>query len=221
MINSGRSLPRYHALILCNGEPPAGPLCRRLARAADLIVAADGGANTARTLGIQPDVIIGDLDSVSQSTLRFFSTARTLRVRRQDNTDLEKALDYLTQRGTTNVSILGATGGRIDFTLGNLSVMFNYLSSFAITVYGNNWKAIPVLGKVREDAQKGAIVSLMPFGSCSGVSITGVKYPLHRATMKAGMIGVSNVVLRPRCTVQVQKGRMLLIVFDKPLRSSR
>ena len=91
------------ALLICNGEPPSRALARRLVSEVDLIVAADGGADVARRLGIYPHVIIGDLDSITESTKRFFALGPTrlprfqgreyshtqiVQVDRQDNTDL-------------------------------------------------------------------------------------------------------------------------------------
>ena len=113
-----------HALLICNGEAPSRTLSRRLAASADLVVAADGGANTARGVGIPVDCIIGDLDSITRSTKRFFRKSRFIRKGSQYSTDLEKALDFLTTLRVSSVSIIGATGKRLDFTLANLGYRF-------------------------------------------------------------------------------------------------
>ena len=94
------------ALVICNGEPPSRTLLRAAARQCDLVVAADGGANTAVASGILPHVVIGDLDSIRVATRRALRTALILRVDRQDNTDLEKALDFLAFRGVRQIVIL-------------------------------------------------------------------------------------------------------------------
>ncbi len=203
------------ALIICNGEPPSRALSRRLARDSALVVAADGGANIARRHGIKPDIIIGDLDSVSRSTLRLFSTSTILYVSRQDNTDLEKALDLLAARKIREVIIIGGTGKRIDFTLANLSVLWAYTSFVDITFVGDGWKAIPVGRKKVVKTRVGTIVSLIPFGDCSGITLKGLRYPLTNATMRVGEIGASNVVRRSPFTVVVKRGKMLLILLDK------
>lgn len=206
-----------HALLLCNGETPSRTLSRRAAAKADLVVAADGGANIALRCGITPHVIIGDLDSISPSTRRRFSSARVIQVSRQDNTDLEKALDYLALRKAKQVTILGATGKRIDFTLGNLAVIWNYTADFSIIVLADQWRAFPVTTDLTLKARKGTTVSIIPFGLCSGVTLKGLKYPLHDATMHVGSIGVSNVVVKSHFSVHVTRGNVLVIVFDKKL----
>lgn len=203
------------ALIICNGEPPSRALSRRLARESALVVAVDGGANIARRHGIKPDIIIGDLDSVSRSTLRFFSTSTILYVSRQDNTDLEKALDLLAARKIRKALITSAIGKRIDFTLGNLSVLWAYTSFVDITFIGDGWKAISVGRKKVVKTRVGTTVSLIPYGDCSGITLKGLRYPLKNAMMKVGEIGASNVVRSSPFTVVVKRGKMLLILLDK------
>ncbi|HTY57547.1 MAG TPA: thiamine diphosphokinase [Bacteroidota bacterium] len=206
-------LPRV--LLLCNGESPSRGLIRRLARGADMFVAADGGANAALSAGVRPDVIIGDLDSIRPAARRKFSGSRIIRVRRQDNTDLEKALDFIASSGQAEVVIAGAVGGRIDHTLGNLSVFWNYTRKLTMTIAGDGWRAFPAGRQATLTAPRGTTVSLVPFGTCSGITLRGLRYPLTNAVMRPGEIGVSNVVRRSPFTVSVRRGRMLIIVFDR------
>jgi thiamine pyrophosphokinase len=237
-----------HALVICHGELPGKGLAQRLARNVDVIVAADGGANVARKLGIHPDVIIGDLDSITTVTKRFFAKRKPLsarltvpimaggkplagfpflsyprseergytqfiRVTRQDNTDLEKALDVLLKHKCTRATIIAATGKRLDHTLGNLSVMWNYTTRIEIEIVGEGFVALPIRQKKVIAAKKGTTVSLVPFGACSGITLRGLFYPLTNAAMRVGEIGVSNVVKASPFTVEVKKGRMLMIVL--------
>lgn len=213
--------PVHTALIICNGEPPSRALARRLARAADLVVAADGGANTARRYRIRPDIIIGDLDSVSGATRRYFSDSLVLQVTRQDNTDLEKALDFVASASVPEVVVIGATGLRIDFTLGNLSVLWKYTSFMNLRFTGDGWTAMPVGKKRVVHAPKGTTVSLIPFGACDGVTLRGLHYPLTDASMSIGEIGVSNVVRTSPFSVRVKRGKMLLVILHKKTRSGR
>jgi len=201
-------------LLLCNGEPPSRSLVRALAAKADLIVAADGGANTARDCGITPGIIIGDLDSIRPATRRRFRDSVILHVPRQDNTDLEKAFDFLAASGPGSVMVLGATGRRLDFTLGNLSVLWNYTAFLDITFRGDGWRAMPVGRSLMRAARPGTVVSLVPFGNCDGVTLRGLRYPLTNASMPVGEIGVSNVVRSSPFTVKVKRGKMLLVMLE-------
>jgi thiamine pyrophosphokinase len=160
-------------------------------------------------------VIIGDLDSIPSSTLRFFPSSTIIRVKRQDNTDLEKALDYLCARKVSSATVLGATGRRVDFTLGNLSVIWKYTPSIKLAFAGDGWRAMPVESGVGIAAKRGTTVSLIPFGPCSGITLKGLQFPLTNATMNVGEIGVSNVVKRSPFSVTVQRGNMLLCLVDR------
>jgi thiamine pyrophosphokinase len=183
-------------------------------RQSSLVVAADGGANSAAAIGLKPDIIIGDLDSVRPATLRAFKNSRVIRVRRQDNTDMEKALDYLRAERVDRVFLLGATGKRLDMTLANLTVLWRYTNAMEIVVVGNGWYAVPVTGRCRIAAGKGTTVSLLPFTPCTGVTLRGLQYPLTNASWKAGEVAVSNVVTRKELSVHIKKGKALLIVLE-------
>ena len=200
-------------LIICNGEPPGRTLTRRLAKQAGLIVAADGGANVARRYGIRPDIIVGDLDSILGSTRKAFSSSREVHVKRQDNTDLEKALDFVVAEKFTEVVIAGAVGKRLDFTLANLSVMWKYTRRARIRFIGNDWEAMPVESGKKIKVRLGTTVSLIPFVRCSGITLDGLLYPLRNATMGIGQIGVSNVVRRSPFTIHVKRGKLMLIML--------
>ncbi len=205
-----------NVLLICNGEPPSRSLARRLARSSDWIVAADGGANAARALGLVPDVIIGDLDSLKPATRRAFRSSLILRVGRQDNTDLEKALDFLIARRVRSVTVIGATGNRVDFTLGNFSVLWKYSSRLDLRFAGDLWYAVAVGARRTIRARRGTTISLLPFGPCLGITLRGLQYSLTGATMRVGDTGLSNVVVRSPFTVRVRRGAMLLLVHQEP-----
>ena len=200
------------ALVVCNGEPPTKKLARSLASHASLVVAADGGANTCKALGLTPNIILGDLDSVKPSTLRYFRKAEVIRVRRQDNTDLEKVLDELSKRKIMDVDILAAIGKRLDFTLGNLSIVWKYTLRMNIAFHGDSFLAVPIDGRLSMKAKRGTTISLLPFGHCGGITLRGLRYPLTNASMRVGDIGVSNVVKKSPFNISVKRGKMLLIV---------
>jgi thiamine pyrophosphokinase len=200
-------------LLICNGEPPSRVLLRRMRRRADRLVVADGGANTVRSLGITPDLILGDLDSVTRATRRAFARVPTIHIPSQNNTDLEKALDHCAAEGDSAVIIAGATGKRIDMTLANLSVCWHYCSTMQICFVGEDWYAIPLDGTRAFTAPPGTTVSLIPFGTCTGVTLRGLKYPLIDGALRAGDVAVSNVVRGTRFSVTVKRGNLLVIVL--------
>ena len=218
-IASARNRAPATALLICSGEPPSRTLARKLARLSDLIVAADGGANSARALGIRPEVIVGDLDSVTPATRRYFASSLFVHVSRQDNTDFEKALDFLKKGSVRDVIVVGAVGRRIDFTLANLSLLWRYVSRFHLTVVGDGWRAIPARRVNRIVSPRGTTVSLIPFGRVNGITLGGLRYPLRDGTLNKGQVAVSNVVIRSPFSVKVRSGSLLIIVQDSLLPS--
>jgi thiamine pyrophosphokinase len=159
---------------------------------------------------------------MTQATRHHFRDVLTLHVARQDNTDLEKALDYLASQHVQEVTILGATGKRIDFTLGNFAALWNYSAFMEIRLAGDGWFAMPVGRKKAIAAPTGTTVSLIPFGSCDGITLRGLEFPLTNASMRVGETGVSNVVRRSPFIVRVRRGAMLLVVLqDLTERSGR
>ena len=202
-------------LLVCNGEPPSRDLLRRMLTRADRLVAADGGANAVRTAGLVPDLILGDLDSVTAATRRAFARVPTIRIPSQDNTDLEKALDHCAAEGDTAMIIAGATGRRLDMTLANLSVCWHYMPDMDICFVGEDWYAVPITGARRFVAPSGTTVSLVPFGPCSGVTLRGLRYPLVEGTFRTGDVAVSNVVRGRSFSVSVRHGRLLVLVLTR------
>ena len=199
-----------NVLLIGNGTLPGAALLERLARQATFILAADGGADKARAAGIQPDLVIGDLDSLASAP------EQVLRVPRQDNTDLEKALDWLTAHRAGSVCIVGSVGGRWDFSIGNFLSVYSYLPALDIYFAGDGWKIYPLVQGTQKAVRPGARVSLIPFTACTRVNLSGTQYPLTNAQLALGHTGrtLSNCAQQAQITVQFESGFMLLYIED-------
>ncbi len=208
----------FSVFLLCNGAPPKRTLCRRLVHEHDVFVCADGGANAARAMGLVPDVIIGDLDSAAAATLKAFRSSLIIRVDRQDNTDMEKALDFCVSQGFRRVTLAGVTGGRMDMTLGNMTTLWKYAGRIAIALAGDGWVGVPVVGRARFAAPEGSTVSVLPFGRLRGVTLQGLRYPLRNATIPEGDVAVSNTATSSRFTVRVKHGKALVLILHEKAR---
>ncbi|MGA9120057.1 MAG: thiamine diphosphokinase [Bacteroidota bacterium] len=207
--------PLRSVFLLCNGIPPSARLARRLRRACHLFIAADGGANAARRMRLKPDVIIGDLDSITPATQQTFQHSLILRVARQDNTDMEKALDFCVDQHWRRVTIAGATGGRMDMTLGNMVTVWRYAGKLDLVIAGDGWVAFPVRAPAHFAAPVGTTVSLIPFGEVRGVTLGGLRYPLKNATLKPGEVAVSNISTNKTFSIAIRRGNALVIVLHE------
>ena len=200
-----------HALVVTGGPLPTtqGPL-----PSADLIIAADGGADNASALGLTVDLVVGDLDSVSP-----VAVARARKVeshpKDKDETDLELALGAAVVAGAGSVTVVGTLGGRVDHALANLLVAAgDRWSNLRIDLRIDGAQAWVVRDHVEVLGQVGDVVSLLAVGGrATGVTTTGLAWPLVDAEVESGVgRGLSNRMATRRAKVVVDDGALLVIV---------
>ncbi len=205
-------MPTSPLLLIGNGEPVSPRLLRKLAAQADYVLAADGGADKALQARITPDAIMGDLDSVSSRTRQHF-LSRIVHVPTQENTDLEKALLWACRHRFTNVTLAGFLGGRWDFSIGNLLVLARYAHKLDMTLVTDTWEIYPLVRGRRFAGRAGQRVSILPLTRCSGVSVTGLKYPLKNASLMPGTTRtLSNQTTATHFSIRFSRGKMLVCV---------
>ena len=184
-------MPRI--VIFANGELPSPDAARSLLQADDYLIAADGGANHLMKMGILPDVVIGDLDSVEENAL-FELTSAEVDIKQysedKDETDIELALRYALALQPSGILIVGALGGRLDQTLANLSILTDQgLSGIDIRLDDGVEEAFFCRasagkgGQAEVRGRSGDIVSLIPWnGPVEGVTTEGLQWPLYGET---------------------------------------
>lgn len=210
-------MPNKRALLFANGEIQRLDVIPRYLDAASLIVAVDGGLNHCDHLGIQPDLLVGDLDSVAPDRVEALSASGT-RVEKfpveKDETDLELALLHVLAGGAQELVLFGGLGGRLDHTLGNLALLFHP------AIMGIDFKFIEgdlEIFAIRQSALvhgcPGDLVSLIPWGGDAvGVSTQRMKYPLNDETLiQYRTRGISNVMLSDTAEVKLQQGALLCV----------
>lgn len=204
------------AVILANGKAPSKRLFFKTVRPGDFFVCADGGANTAARFGVRPHLIIGDFDSVTAATLKKLRGVKTKKIRNQNSTDLEKALSYVVRRRYAEISVLGATGGRIDHEAGNLSALAKFSQRASIKFLDKYGMLMPVNRGREFNIPPGTIVSLIPISDCSGIRTGGLKWNLHNDSLRLGFRdGTSNVVLFSPVRIRVRTGNLILFILNK------
>jgi thiamine pyrophosphokinase len=199
------------AIVVANGELPPSRLVKKVVRKASLLVCANGGAVKALRLGLQPDVVIGDLDSLPPRWQQRLEHAAVIRSSNQDRTDLEKALLYLLRQKVKRIVIFGATGKRIDQTVANLSLLEKYQGRAHLTFIDPSGTVEIVRSSAKFRASPGETVSLLPIGRVEGVTTKGLLYPLVNETLEPGTRGVSNEVTGRSVEIRVRRGKLLLV----------
>jgi thiamine pyrophosphokinase len=176
-----------------------------------LTIAVDGGYKAFLQLNREPDLIIGDFDS-----LGFVPRGDnvTLLPEMKDDTDMFAAIELGLQHECDEFHIFGGVGGRLDHQICNLQCLL-YLSKRSIPnyLYGDNWITRSITnGEVRFPETYQGLISVIPIGGeARGVTISGLVYPLDHAIMRSDRpLGLSNrFASRPSC-VCVEDGSLLL-----------
>lgn len=210
---------RMIALIIANGTlEEYGAWAGEIRRAA-LVVAADGGARHARALGLVPQAVVGDGDSLDAETAGWMEergAARVLHPPAKDETDLELALLYAVEAGATEIAILAAWGGRPDQALANLQLLAHErLAGRRVRLLGADYEALVLRGgeAVTLAASIGDTISLLPLGGeARGVRAAGLRWPLAGETLRFGPArGVSNEAVASPVEVRLEEGLLLVV----------
>lgn len=198
------------ALVFANGEPPSRDLVAELRKDADLVVAADGGADKAIALGVVPDAVVGDLDSASEASRNVVPGDGFIPAMDPDHTDLQKAVAFALQQGSTEIDVVCAGGGRADHALANLSILALSGEDTVIRIIDDLFEVTRVDSRAVIDAPVGTVVSLVAIGICTGVSTSGLRWELHDRRLAFSPLGVHNEVARTPASVTVTEGLLLL-----------
>lgn len=206
-----------HALVIANGEAPKKQQLLALVKEANIVICADGGANTALKFGITPDAIVGDFDSIHAEALVKFRKVPTFEDRDDETTDLEKAISWAIKAKHIHVVVVGASGRRLDHTIGNLGVIAKFYPDAIVRFVDDIGELLYVGKELTFEASKGDVVSLVPLGRCEGIITQGLKYALEGETLELGLReGTSNVVVASPVTIKVKKGHLLLFkLFER------
>lgn len=199
-------------LILAGGV--ASPKeAQEAAAGADFILAADGGLSLAHKAGLSVDLLIGDLDSLSEELPPHIPVLRV--PKDKDATDLELALDQALSLGAQKIIVVGAFGARLDHTLANANLLERF--NVPIVLFHAPARLYLVLSSLEIQAQVGDIVSLLPLSSVvRGICTWGLRYSLVDGVLfRPSTRGVSNEVVATPCGVRVREGKLLLLHIPK------
>ena len=195
------------AVIICGGS--VGEYILDYIKDADYIICADSGYDHAKKFGINPDIIIGDMDSVKAD---LEDNKAIVYPAKKDFTDSELALFHAIEKGAKKIRMFGMIGTRMDHSYANLSLLLNCKDVDAVIIDGNNTIRM-VFDQLALSGKIGDTVSILPFaGDVQGVTTSGLEYPLKDSTLKIGTsLGVSNKMTQAQCCITVKKGTALVI----------
>jgi thiamine pyrophosphokinase len=204
-------------IIFANGNLPNLEKARALIRPDDFILCADGGTRHALALGLTPNVVIGDLDSVTGEERRKMKNLGVEVVefsRDKNETDLELAINHALTLNPSQILILAALGGRMDQTLANISLLGNSsLVTHNLRITDGVEEIFFCRDQAKVEGRSGDIVSLIPWqGEVTGVFTENLKWQLHHETLYPDKTrGISNEMTADVATITIKSGLLLIV----------
>ncbi len=207
------------SFIISNGKITDYEYCKNLITKDDYIICADGGARHAYNMKLEPNLIIGDFDSMEQKYIEYFRGRDVEFIRHpkdKDKTDTHlcviKAVEF-----SDEIVLLGALGSRLDHSYANISLLkigIDKNVKMSIDDYQN--KIILINKNIVLRDSRGYTFSLLPFnGGVKGLCVKGARYELSNVDMEAGdTYGISNLFLDKEVFISIEKG-LLMIVKSK------
>ena len=186
------------------------------------LIAADRGVEFFMGTDLEPDVAVGDFDSLSAEGAKYMETLKHTEIRRlkpeKDDSDTQSAANYAIEQGTERIMILGATGNRIDHLMANFGLLMLGKTKQVqiVLVDAYNYMSLFESGMIlKKEEQFGKYVSFFPIeGEVTGLTLKGFKYPLNSYTLKVEDSGltVSNEISDPEAEVTFETGKLLMIM---------
>jgi thiamine pyrophosphokinase len=206
------------ALIIGNGEEIGKNIIENLNF--DYIICADGGLDKAKKYGIVPDIIIGDFDSVNLSVLKQYEILNIPIEKfpsEKDSTDMELAVEFAISKGYNNIILTGATGSRLDHTLGNIMLMERcFKIGVIITIIDNNneMKIISDNTDLIIDNKEGYYISIIPVTDfILGLNLGGFKYNLKNVNVQRGStLLISNQITGSNGRIILNEGTAIVFI---------
>ena len=183
----------------------------------DQVICVDGGAGWARKLGITPNWIVGDLDSINDDDRKYMEKKGVQFSRhpsQKDNTDTQISLELADKLGADEITIWGGTGSRLDHTLSNLYSAANFVMLGKIVQFDSPIMAIYLVkDSLKFSGKIGNTVSVLALGDgATGVTLEGFQYPLENVELNSlWQFGISNVIRNTPQVIRVASG--ILAVF--------
>ena len=213
------------AIVVAGGD--AAPEDAAQLAGADVVIAADSGAAWLEAAGRQPDLVIGDMDSISSDLLERLE-ARGVTIEshpsEKEASDAELAVAWAVAMGANEIVILGGFGGpRLDHELANLLLLTAEWNGAELRLVRGATTARAVRGGGQQalEGRVGDLVTLLPLaGDATGVRTRGLRYPLGGESLHGGRSrGLSNVIAVLPASVSLEDGTLLIIETRKEPRS--
>ncbi|MFO7748768.1 MAG: thiamine diphosphokinase [Desulfobacteraceae bacterium] len=203
-------------VIIANGTIAKDETVTDLLCSADRIVCADGGAVHLTRMNIVPHLVIGDMDSMDEASKDFVKKNNITTVRhprKKDASDTELAVSWAIENNASHITIIGATGTRMDHTLTNIFLMKKICRhKISCRIVDDHNELFLVSDILTLSGKPGNLLSIIPITErAEGVTLKGVEYPLDNKTIAMGSsLGISNSFSQTRAEITISRGVLLV-----------
>jgi thiamine pyrophosphokinase len=207
----------HRIIIFANGELPDLEQARLLLHPDDYIICADGGTRHALALGLRPNLVIGDMDSIERKQLQELqkgAVAVELFPRDKNETDLELAIHRAIELGPERLLVIGALGGRLDQMFGNIALLSDSQLATLDARFDDGVEEIFFCrDQVQVHGRSGDIVSLIPWGGpVFGIQTRNLKWPLQNEILYPNKTrGISNEIVNDVAFITIDSGLLLIV----------
>lgn len=201
--------PGSYTVIVADGTFPTHDIPLEYLKNAKRIICCDGSAQNLLLTGMQPDAIVGDMDSLNDELANRFAD-RIYLDENQDTNDLTKAVSWCRDMGYKDIVIVGATGKREDHTLGNISLLAEYIRSVNVIMVTETGILRPLLKSSAISCFAGQQVSIFSIDPETEVTSFGLRYPLKKTKILNWWNATLNETLGDSFSLEFSQGRLIV-----------
>ena len=196
-------------VIVADGSFPIHKIPLDYLSNAGMIICCDGSTDNLLKAGYIPDAIVGDMDSLSGATANMFRD-RIFYDGNQDTNDMTKAVRWCSERNFKDLVIVGAAGKREDHTIGNISLLAEYVKDVNVIMVTDTGLLLPFLTGSRVSSFPGQQVSIFSIDPATEITSEGLRYPLDRKKLNNWWVATLNEALDNSFSLEFSQGRVIV-----------
>jgi len=201
-------------VIIADGTFPTHDIPLNYIRNAERIICCDGSAEDLVSAGFEPHAIVGDMDSLTEEQVNRYAD-RIFPDEDQETNDLTKAVTWCKESGFDDLVIVGATGKREDHTIGNISLLAEYIKDVNVIMVTDTGLFLPLLKSSEISSFPGQQVSIFSIDPQTEITTHGLKYPLNNTRIRNWWVATLNESLADAFSLEFTSGRLIVYLKFK------
>jgi thiamine pyrophosphokinase len=206
-----KDILKTQTVIIADGTFPSHPIPLGYITNAERIICCDGSADNTILAGFIPDAIVGDMDSLSTELFDRFAD-RIFPDDDQETNDLTKAVAWCRESGYKDLVIVGATGKREDHTIGNISLLTEYINDVDVVIVTDTGIFQPIKKSSAISSFPGQQISIFSIDPETEITTAGLKYPLKKSKIRNWWVATLNEALGDTFSLEFSTGRVIVFL---------